>query len=157
VSEEADMPNTWIVVADSGSARIFMADSPTGKLVEREDYAHSEARIPERRLVSDRKGQTMNSQGRRHAFSGEVSPQETESLAFAKLLADRLEGARAEGELDHIVLVAAPEFLGRLRAALDGETRKRVDAELALNLTTLRADEIRARLLEKLEPIGLAH
>ncbi len=58
---------------------------------------------------------------------------------------------------DHIVLVAAPEFLGRLRGALDGETRKRVDAELALNLTTLRADEIRARLLEKLEPIGLAH
>ncbi len=151
------MPNTWVVVADSGSARIFMADSPTGKLVEREDYAHSEARVPERRLVSDRKGQTMNSQGRRHAFSANVAPQEAESLAFARLLAERLEGARAEGELDHIVLVAAPEFLGKLRAALDGETRKHVDAEMALNLTSLRADEIHARLLEKLGPESPAH
>jgi protein required for attachment to host cells len=151
------MPNTWVVVADSGSARIFMADSPTGKLVEREDYAHSESRVPERELVSDRKGQTMNSQGRRHAFSSEVSPQEVESRAFAKLLADRLEGARAEGALEHIVLVAAPEFLGKLRSALDAETRKHVDAELALNLTTLRAEEIRAKLLEKLEAAGPAH
>jgi len=151
------MPNTWIVVADSGSARIFTADSPTGKLVEREDYAHSEARVPERRLVSDRKGQTMNPQGRRHAFSGAVAPEETESRAFAKLLADRLDGARAEGDLEHIVLVAAPEFLGKLRAAMGHETRKRVDAELALNLTTLPADEIHARLLEKLEPAGPAH
>lgn len=151
------MPNTWIVVADSGSARIFMADSPTGKLTEREDYAHSESRVPERQLVSDRKGQTMNPQGRRHAFSGAEAPQETESRAFAKLLADRLEGARTEGELDHIVLVAAPEFLGKLRAALDDETRKHVDAELSLNLTSLRAEEIRAKLLEKLERAGPAH
>ena len=151
------MPNTWIVVADSGSARIFTADSPTGKLVEREDYAHSESRVPERRLVSDRKGQTMNAQGRRHAFSGAEAPQDTESRAFARLLADRLEGARAEGELEHIVLVAAPEFLGKLRSALDGETRKHVDAELALNLTTLRPDQIRARLLDKLEPEEPAH
>jgi len=151
------MPNTWVVVADSGSARIFTADSPTGKLVEREDYAHMEARIPERRLVSDRKGQTMNSQGRRHAFAGEVGPQEAESRAFARLLAERLQGARAEGDLDQIVLVAAPEFLGKLRRALDGETRKHVDAELPLNLTSLRAEEIRARLLEKLEAREAAH
>lgn len=151
------MPNTWVVVADSGSARIFTADSPTGKLTEREDYAHSESRIPERSLVSDRLGQTRNSQGRRHAYSGEVSPQEAESRAFARLLAGRLEGARAEGDLDHIVLVAAPEFLGKLRSALDGETRKHVDAELPLNLTSFRAEEIHARLLERLEAAEPAH
>jgi len=151
------MPNTWIVVADSGSARIFTADSPTGKLVEQEDYAHSEARVPERRLVSDRLGQTRNSQGRLHAYAGEVTPQEAESRAFARVLADRLEGARAQGDLEHIVLVAAPEFLGRLRSALDGETRKRVDAELPLNLTALRAEDIRLRLRDRLEAADRAH
>lgn len=140
------MPNTWFVVADSGSARIFTADSPTGELVEREDYAHSEARVREGSLVSDRQGQTVSSGGRRHSYSGDEAPQEAESRAFAKLLADRLRGARTGGELDRLVLVAAPEFLGRLRTALDDETRKRVESELSLNLTSLPAKEIRSRL-----------
>jgi protein required for attachment to host cells len=151
------MPNTWIVVADSGSARIFTADSPIGALLEREDYAHSEARVKERRLVSDRKGQTSDSTGRRHAYQGEVSPREAEARAFAKLLAERLKGARTRGDLGQLVLVAAPEFLGKLRAALDAETRKRIDSELSLDLTALTPKEIRARLLEKLSPEGKAH
>ena len=151
------MPNTWVVVADSGSARIFTADSPIGALLEREDYAHPEARVRERRLVSDRKGQTTDSTGRRHAYASEVSPRETESRAFAKLLADRLKKARAKGDLDQLVLVAAPEFLGKLRAALDDETRKRIDTELSLDLTALTPKDIRERLLARLQPEAGAH
>jgi protein required for attachment to host cells len=141
------MPNTWVVVADRGSARIFTAESPKGELVEREDYTHSESRVKESRLVSDRPGRTVSSGGRLHTYSSEETPQEAESRAFARLLADRLRGARVEGELDRLVLVAAPEFLGRLRSALDDETRKHIDSELSLNLTTLTAQEIRSRLL----------
>lgn len=151
------MPNTWVVVADGGSARIFTAETPTGELTEREDYANTEARVRERRLVSDRKGQTVSSSGRRHAYAGEVGPQETETRAFARLLAERLRGARAEGELEHLVLVAAPEFLGKLRKALDGETRKCVESEWSLDLTTLSPREIRARLPEELYPRATAH
>ena len=141
------MLNTWVVVADSGSARIFTADSPLGELVEREDYAHSEARVKESRLVSDRQGRTVSSTGRLHTYSSEETPRDAESRAFAKLLADRLRGARTAGELDRLVLVAAPEFLGRLRSALDDETRKHVESEFSLNLTSLSAKEIRSRLL----------
>jgi len=140
-------------VADSGSARIFTTDSPTSELVEREDFAHSEARVKEGRLVSDRKGQTISSGGRRHSFSSEVAPQEAESRAFARFLANRLRGARADGDLDRLVLVAAPEFLGKLRTALDDETRKHVESELSLNLTALTPKEIRARLPEQLFPV----
>jgi len=144
------MPSTWVVVADSGSARIFTTSSPTGKLLEREDYAHSAARVAEHGLVSDRQGRTSDSSGRRHAYSGEESPRETESRAFAKLLADRLHNARAGGDLERVILVAAPAFLGLLRAALDTETRKRVEVELPLDLVSLSTQEIRARLPERL-------
>jgi protein required for attachment to host cells len=149
-SGEADMSNTWVVVADGGSARIFTADSPTGRLTEREDYANSEARVKERRLVSDRKGQTIDSSGRRHAYSGEVAPQEAGTRAFARLIAERLRGARAGGELDRVVLVAAPDFLGKLRKALDRETKKCVESELSLDLTSLSEKEIGARLAGRL-------
>jgi protein required for attachment to host cells len=151
------MPNTWVVVADSGQARIFTADTPTDDLTEREDYAHTEARVAERRLVSDRKGQTADSQGRRHAYSGEETPRRTEARAFARMLAGRLESARVRGDLQHVVLVAAPEFLGLLRAALDGETRKKVESSLPLDLVSLTAGEIRARLPERLYQERVIH
>lgn len=151
------MPNTWIVVADSGSARIFDAESPTGALVEREDYSNPDARVAERKLTSDRPGRTVDSGGRSHAYSSDESPREAEERAFAKLLADRLSGARAKGEMDRLVLVAAPGFLGKLRAALDKETRKRVDGELSADLVALTPKEIHARLVARLQPGASAH
>lgn len=144
------MTSTWVVVADSGSARIFTADSATGPLVEKEDYAHPEARVAERTLASDRPGRTVDSSGRRHAFSGEESPRRHEANAFAKLLGKRLAGARAKHEFDHLVLVAAPAFLGMLRGSLDAETRKCVESELSLDLVSFRPEEIRTRLPEML-------
>ena len=44
------------------------------------------------------------------------------------------------------MLVAPPKFLGLLREGLDDITRKRVDVELALDLTSLGTDEIRERI-----------
>jgi protein required for attachment to host cells len=155
--KEAEMPNTWVVVADSGSARIFTADTPLDRLTEKEDYAHSEARVSESKLVSDRQGRTKDSQGRRHAFSAETSPREAEARAFARLLAGRLQTARTRGDLERLLLIAAPEFLGLLRASLDDETRKRVQSELPLNLVSLTAQEIRARLPERLYPSIATH
>ena len=149
-SEEAYMPNTWIVVADSGSARVFGADSPAGPLEELMDFTHPEALVNERRLVSDRAGRTTNSQGRSHSYSSQDSPREHEARAFAKLLGDEICLARARGDFEHLLLVAPPRFLGSLRASLDPETRKRIDKELASDFADLSAKEIRERLTEDL-------
>ncbi len=151
------MPNTWVVVADSGSARIFTADSPLGPLVEFADYAHPEALVNERRLVSDRAGRTTDSHGRSHAYESEDSPQEHEFKAFARLLGEEICLARAKGEFDHLFLVAPPQFLGMLRASLDAETGKRIETELSKNLVGLSAAEIRARLPESLYTGSAAH
>ena len=140
------MRETWVVVADAGRARIFGLDRDTGTLAEREDFAHHEARLNERRLVSDRQGQLTNSSGRHHAVGGEVSPRDEEDRHFAEDIAGRLNHARAAGSLERIMLVAPPRFLGLLREKLDDGTRKRVDVELALDLTALPAEEIRERI-----------
>ena len=55
------------------------------------------------------------------------------------------------------MLVASPEFLGKLRSALDDETRKRIDTELSLDLTAMTPKEIRARLVDRLQPAAKAH
>jgi protein required for attachment to host cells len=151
------MPNIWVVVADSGSARIFKADSPTGPLQELADFTHPEALVEERQLVSDRAGRTRDSQGRAHSYEGEESPRAHEAKAFAKMLGDEICLARAKGDFDRLLLVAAPRFLGRLRAALDDETRKRIDSELPNDLVDMSVEEIRARLPAQLGPGVTSH
>jgi protein required for attachment to host cells len=156
-SEEANMPNTWVVVADSGSARIFGADSPVGPLQELADFMHPEALVAERRLVSDRAGRATDSHGRSHSYESEDSPREVEARTFAKLLGHEICLARARGDFDHLLLVAPPRFLGSLRASLDDETRKRIDRELPSDYVALSATEIRARLPENLDFVATSH
>ena len=145
------MPTTWVVVADSAAARLFRALSPTGPLEEFEAYAHGEGRAHARDLVTDEPGRSFDSVGvGRHAMEPRVDPKEQEKAGFAKMIAERVRAARAKGECHRVFLVAPPEFLGHLRASLDGETRRLVQGEFGLNVVRLRPEQIRAKLPERL-------
>ncbi len=145
------MAMNWVLVADSASARIFNAPSPTGPLEELEAFAHPEARLPTRALTSDLPGRRFDSGGPgRSAMESQVAPKEQEAISFAKLLADRVGQARVRGEIERLIVVAPPEFLGHLRAAIDGETRRRVVGEHVLNLVRMKPAEIRSHLPDKL-------
>jgi protein required for attachment to host cells len=145
------MHATWVVVADSSAARIFVASSPTGALDEVESYANAEGRTHERELGTDNPGRAFDSTGSaRHAMEQKVSPRQHEVIAFAKLIGDRMHQARAKNQIGRLILVAPPEFLGHLRGALDVETRRVVEREFNLNVVRMRPEEIRAHLPEKL-------
>jgi protein required for attachment to host cells len=65
-----------------------------------------------------------------------------------------IDSARAAGEIDGLMVVAAPRFLGLLRQRLDPTTHKIVAFELDRDLTRLGAEEIRTHLPERLEGEG---
>jgi protein required for attachment to host cells len=145
------MPATWVVAADSSAARIFLAGSPTGALQEIASYAHAEGRLHERDFRTDEPGTTHDRAGyAKHGIEPKVRPKEQEAIAFARFIAERIESARAKSELGRVILVAPPEFLGHLRAALDGDARKIVEGEFGLNLVRMRPEEIRGRLPQRL-------
>ena len=145
------MPATWVVVADSSAARIFVAGSPTGALQEVASYAHPEGRAHDRDLRTDEPGVTKDRMGyAKHANEPKVKPKEQEQIHFARFLADHLEHARATGTINRIILVAPPEFLGRLRGELDADAKKIVEGEYGLNVVRMKADEIRGHLPERL-------
>ena len=78
------------------------------------------ARKKAEELIADRGGRSFDSHGEgRHTVSKEKSGPRTHSAeAFAKDIAARLHKARLQGSFDSFVLIAAPRFLGMLRAAL---------------------------------------
>lgn len=142
---------SWIVVAHRSEATVYTVERPTGPLLPVRSFQHPAGALKNRDLGSDRPGRAFDSAGAgRHAMSREVEPVEQEVLRFAQHLADELRAGRVAREYDALLLVAGPDFLGHLRAALDDDTRACVSFELGKNLAYEDPQEIRQRLPERL-------
>jgi protein required for attachment to host cells len=142
------MNKLWIVTAESSRARIFSAPSLQGALTELEGLTHPEGRMHARDLVSEQAGRTNDSFGIRHNFGTDYDPKEHEAQHFAKEIATRLEEARVAGKFEELVLVAPPEFLGQLRAALSEVTRHKVVKSIHKNLVQADPEAIRKHLFD---------
>jgi hypothetical protein len=58
-------------------------------------------------IDADRPGRAFESAGmKRHGMSREVDPKKQEAIMFAKQVAERLETARRQGEVEQLILVA---------------------------------------------------
>lgn len=145
------MAKIWILAANSGNATLFSADSPTAPLIELMSFDNPEARVKQMELTSDRPGRSFDSHGEgRHAMEVAVDPKEQEQIRFAKLIADRLEKGRVDNDFERLVVVAAPAFLGQLRANFGAPLSSLVSLEMDKDYTALRPGDLRARLPERL-------
>ncbi len=143
------MKKTWVVAAESSRARIFMAESRVKPMQELEGLAHPMSRAKVLDINSDDAGKTFDRMGQgMHDMEKEVDPKKHEADLFAKEIADKLQKARATGEFEALVLVAAPEFLGMLRKHLDPNTLKSVERTVSKNLVRGDEEQIRKAALE---------
>ena len=163
------MAKNWVVVANNTGARIFTPAPPAPRLKDPQEIQYATEELPPVRLVevealehpagrlkaqsfdADRPGRSFESAGmKRHAMSREFDPKKQEAIAFAKRVAERLESARLQGEVERLILVAAPEFLGLLRDSLTPELQGMIEEEFSLDLVQMKPHEIRAHLPETL-------
>ena len=129
-------PQRWVVVADGSRARYFIIESER-TLTEIEDMVSPEHRLHEGDLTSDRAGRSFDSKGEgRHAMEPPHTRKQKGVAKFAHRLADRLERARAAGEIDRLVLIAPPKFLGELRSSLSDATNQLVVISIDKETTT---------------------
>lgn len=136
-----------IIVADSARARIFTADSAKSPLNEIETMAHPEGRMHEQNMVSDLPGKASGEGGAGdHAYQEKVEPKKEEMIEFAKRVADYCDDARKANNLNKLIIVAAPAFLGELRNQLSKETSEKVVFELDKNLAHHAVEDIRNHL-----------
>jgi protein required for attachment to host cells len=144
------MENCWIIVADSTRARLFRHE-PGQHIHEFEDLLNPDARLKEQDLVSDSAGRGLNrSRASRFAMSEPVSHRELAEKEFAHRIAQFLVKARKRGDVQKLHMVAAPRFLGLLRAGLDDDTRAIIASETRKSVVRLDTDALRALLPEYL-------
>lgn len=135
---------TWIVVANQELMRIYSREKKNGGLEEVKRLENPAGQRAARDLVTDRPGRTFDSAGQgRHAMEPPTDPKEQEAIRFAKEIGREIEDGRIHDRFAALILVAGPQFLGRLRQELSDATQKIVEREIVKNLYQFDADEIR--------------
>jgi len=136
-----------IVVADSSRCKLYVQELRNGELSEKASLVHTDSRLHDRDISSDRPGSDHGSAGQgRHPMPSRTDPVEHQMDTFAHDIAGRLDAGRTNGEFSHLVLVAPPAFLGTLRNSLNNELGKLVAGEVNKSLVKHSADEVREYL-----------
>jgi protein required for attachment to host cells len=81
-----------------------------------------------------------------HSRGGENTPRRHATHLFARRVAAELARARRAGRFERAVLVAAPAFLGELRAALPASVRPYVMATVAKDIVHHAVHDVRRHL-----------
>ena len=134
---------TWVLVADGKRGTIFRNDGP-GRGLQPVSGHRYETELPaDRDLRSDKPGRVFESaDSSRHGISPPTDYHRLEKERFAEGIADRLEAEALEGAFDRLVMVAAPQTLGVLRAALGRHAKAKLIGTLDKDLTEHAAPDI---------------
>ncbi|WP_447939191.1 host attachment family protein [Pseudoxanthomonas mexicana] len=117
-----------VVVADGEGARVFRNRGEQGA-VSLHQYDLLEL-------------MNMNDDGPARSMPGESTSRQLDEATFAKQLAKSLNEAALKQQYEHLVLVADPTTLGRVRPLLHKEATQRLLAEVGKDLTNVPLENI---------------
>lgn len=123
---------TLVVVADGRGARVFrnVGDDKSLSL-----HQHDLLEL-----------MNMNDDGPAGSIPVESSGMQIDEATFAKQLAHGLNEGALKHQYEHLVLIADPHTLGRMRPLLHKETSQRLVAEVAKTLTNSPLEDIERAL-----------
>lgn len=110
---------TWIVVADGAGARVFTNIGDDKQVTLRQDDLLSQDDL----------------EGGPGKVPDEQTYSEKDEAAFSHQLAQLINAAALKNQFKHLVLIADPQSLGRMRPLLHKETQSRLVGELGKTLT----------------------
>ncbi|MCS6892861.1 MAG: host attachment protein [Rhodovarius sp.] len=149
-----DRPITWYVVADAGRAEALVKRRHESGFDTVRTWENPLAHLKAHDLGSDKPGRAFDSLGaHRSAMEPHENPKDVSERNFARELADALAAAVAAGEVERIVLIAAPRLLGMIRPLLSPAVTAVIHSEHAKDYTKLPRADLFARLNE-LRPVG---
>jgi protein required for attachment to host cells len=143
-----------VAVADQSEARFYEIEHPAGPLRLTGQLADPKAHLHDRDFNSDRAGRMSDGgpigDGHRgassHGTESERRPREHEARLFAQQIAAAIEHAHRDGQIERLILVAGPRFLGVLRDALSPAVRGLVTEEIHKDLVHEPASAVLSHL-----------
>jgi protein required for attachment to host cells len=140
-------PKHWVLVADSGQARILELQRKPYEFRQVSELASASQHQTTRELVSDASGRSFHVQGPgSHVKLPRSDPKDQAEEAFVESLAGTLDKAVRLGAFDDLVLIADPKTMGRLRRDISREVAARVTQEHTLDLVGMPLNALEPRV-----------
>ena len=138
-----------VVVADESKAVLYTRRNLRGPLQEQCSFENEAARLKTEDLLADRGGRSFDSHGQgRHTMTAEKSdPKQHIAEGFARQVVEHIATQQHKGVLRGYALVAAPRFLGLLRAQLASRVNDEPYATVDKNVVG-QSDDVITSLLE---------
>ncbi|NII11096.1 host attachment protein [Oleiagrimonas sp. C23AA] len=136
---------TWVLVASRVRARLLEFDEQQRDITEIGDFLNPDGRIGQSSRGENRPPRTIDSTGAaRHAIEPHTEPAVKLADRFAHQLVSVLEDGRVHHHFQHLVLIATPRFLGRLRQCMQPPLRAQLVHEINRDMTRDTIDVIQA-------------
>lgn len=137
--------NTWVLVADSGRARIFEMHTDN-KMIELQGFTNSLGRHQNRELRTDGEGRFFGKGAQGNTSEPNVSPEKHEAIIFANTISKFLTDSYSTQSYAKLIVFAESQFLGLLRDKMDDQVQKLVVAELPKDLSKASIDDIQQQV-----------
>ena len=125
----------WILLADRAHAKIYTRNYVDGAMQQLHVLEHPAARALQNQQGADRPGRGHGSGSHhRYAYEDHANFPEQESAAFLQGVAEEINDAAGQDEMDKVILVALPKTLAVIKSGLNEQAKSKVSAEYAKNL-----------------------
>ncbi len=142
---------TWILIANGAQAKVFENKGPGKGLGLVEGMSFEEEPKQAKDIMADRQGRSFSSAGHgRSAMAYPSDPVELREARFVKGVAEKLDRHLQGGAFNRLIIAAAPNALGDLRAALTPRLKEAVTAELPKDFTNLPTPQVEKHLADLL-------
>lgn len=139
----------WALVTDSGCGRLIELERSPKRIEEILSREAPERRQQDSQIRTDAAGREYNTSGPvSHSKQPRTDAHDDAERQFVKEWVDGLQGALLKGRFEHLMVVADPTTLGRLRENMDKPLKEAVVAEDDRDLTKLKLDDLEPQLRE---------
>lgn len=144
---------TWVLVADGARARILRGLNFLGEKIDDEaEISFVAEHLRAADYWADKPGRShASANSRRSAMEMTSDPVRQAEQDFATMLINELETYHEASAFDRLALIAAPQMLGDLRAALPASLKEMVVAEVVKDLTKMTAPDLQATVTKLLQ------
>ena len=143
----------WVLVADSEKALLLVNDGDDTSINLRLVHKDEQDNPPTRDQAANRPGRFHDGVGQHRSAMDDTDWHQLAKERFAEDLADLLYKPAHSGRYTQLVIFAAPQVLGILRAAIHPTVADRIIAEVPKILTDQPIDEIEKRVAKALGEI----
>jgi protein required for attachment to host cells len=142
------MKLVWVLVANAAEAEIYSTMKLRGPLTLLKTMTHDESKLHARELAADGPGRVHDRIGEnRHAMEPDTDAKDKEADRFAAEITAILKSAHHRGEFGRLAIIAAPQFLGKLRKAIGNSiAADQIIAQIAKDVVGQDVEHIRAQL-----------